>query len=166
MRSSDDVSPSSPKRPLKLARVAALAGADFDADVAAAVLDAHPLDLVAPWRELDAAQVLSAGRFSHDLVAESIVRALPSSIADALHARLAASLVGLGRSAARVAPHWAAASAWSRAGEAYAVAARDARRASRRSGRDRALGARGRRLSIAPGRQAWPSTRTRRASSA
>jgi len=118
---------------LKLARVAALAGGDFDADVAAAVLDAHPLDIVEPWRALEQAQLLADGRFVHDLIAETILKALPAGIAQALQARLAASLERLGRGPARVAPHWAAAQAWSRAGDAYAAAARDARRASRRS---------------------------------
>lgn len=118
---------------LRLARVAALAGADFDADVAAAVLETHPLDMVDPWRELERAQLLSHGRFTHDLIAETVLHALPAGIAQALQARLAASLEALDRGPARVAPHWAAAQSWSRAGEAYAAAARDARRASRRS---------------------------------
>ncbi len=118
---------------LRLARVAALAGADFDADVAAAVLDTHPLDMVEPWRELEQAQLLGHGRLTHDLIAETVLKGLPAGIAQALHARLATSLEALGRGPARVAPHWAAAQAWSRAGETYAAAARAARRASRRS---------------------------------
>ncbi len=118
---------------LKLVRVAALAGADFDADVAAAVLDAHPLDIVAPWRELEAAQLLSAKKFSHDLIAEAVLRGLPNDIARVLHGRTAVALAQLGRSAARVAPHWAAAEIWDRAGDAFVTAAREARGASRRS---------------------------------
>lgn len=118
---------------LRLARVAALAGDDFDADVAASVLDTHPLDMVEPWRELESAQLIVDGRFAHDLTAETVLKGLPSGIAQVLHARLAASLETLGRGPARTAPHWAAASSWARAGEAYATAAREARRASRRS---------------------------------
>lgn len=118
---------------LKLVRVAALAGADFDPEVAAAVLDAHPLDIADPWRELEDAQLLHGNRFTHDLIAETVQRGVPAGIARALQARLAGSLAALGRSPARVAPHWAAAEAWARAGDAYAAAARDARRASRRS---------------------------------
>ncbi|MEP7282598.1 MAG: AAA family ATPase [Rubrivivax sp.] len=118
---------------LKLARVAALAGVDFDADVAAAVLDVHPLDMVDPWRELEAAELLNQGRFTHDLIAESVLQALRTGIAQVLQARLAHSLEALGRSPARVAPHWAAAMSWRRAGETYAAAACEARRASRRS---------------------------------
>ncbi|MGE5338350.1 MAG: AAA family ATPase, partial [Gemmatimonadota bacterium] len=38
---------------LKLARVAALAGSDFSADLAADVLAVHALDLAEPWRELE-----------------------------------------------------------------------------------------------------------------
>jgi tetratricopeptide (TPR) repeat protein len=118
---------------LRLVRVAALAGADFDADVAAQVLQTHPLDMVEPWRELERAELLANARFTHDLVADAALRELPDDIARALHARLAAALESLGRSAARVAPHWAKAQVWSRAGELYAEAAREARRASRRA---------------------------------
>ncbi|HWI10933.1 MAG TPA: BTAD domain-containing putative transcriptional regulator [Burkholderiaceae bacterium] len=118
---------------LRLLRVAALAGADFDADVAAHVLQAHPLDIVEPWRELEQAQLLAGGRFTHDLIAETAARELPDSIAQALHARLATALEALGRSAARVAPHWARAQAWARAGEVHAIAAGEAQRASRRA---------------------------------
>lgn len=118
---------------LRLMRVAALAGADFDAEVAAHVLQAHPLDMVEPWRELEQAQLLRAGRPAHDLIAEAAAQALPAPIAETLHARLAASLDALGRGAARVAPHWAAAQSWARAGDAYAAAAGEARRSSRRT---------------------------------
>lgn len=121
------------ERALRLARVAALAGADFDADVAAHVLEAHPLDMVEPWRELEQAQLLRDGRLAHDLIAEATAHALPAGIAQALHARLATALEALGRTPARIAPHWAAAQSWARAGDAYADAAREARRASRRS---------------------------------
>lgn len=117
---------------LRLARVAALAGADFDAEVAAAVLGAHLLDIVAPWRELEAAQLLSDGGFSHDLIADAVLRELPGDIARVLHSQLATALAELGRGAARIAPHWAAAAMWDRAGEAFAAAAREARRAFRR----------------------------------
>ena len=118
---------------IRLARIAALAGADFDAEVAAAVLGVHPLDIVAPWHELEGAQLLSGKGFSHDLIADAVLRELPGDIARALHARLATVLGELGRGAARIAPHWAAAESWDRAGEAFAAAAREARRAFRRS---------------------------------
>ncbi|HEX7385498.1 MAG TPA: AAA family ATPase, partial [Burkholderiaceae bacterium] len=118
---------------LRLLRVAALAGTDFDADVAAGVLDAHPLDIVEPWRELEQAQLLRERRFTHDLIAEGVLHALPQAIARTLHARLAGRLESLGRAPARVAPHWAEAGEWARAGEAYALAAREAQRASRRA---------------------------------
>jgi DNA-binding SARP family transcriptional activator len=118
---------------LRLLRVAALAGADFDADVAAQVLQAHPLDIVEPWREIEQAQLFVAGRFTHDVIAETVARDLPEAIAQALHGRLAAALEHLGRSNDRVAPHLQRARAWVRAGEVYAVAAREAQRASRRA---------------------------------
>jgi DNA-binding SARP family transcriptional activator len=118
---------------LRLARVAALAGTDFDADVAARVLDVHPLDIVDAWRELDDAQMFRQGRFTHDVIAETVARTLPAAIAQALHARIAGCLDTVGRAPARIAPHWARAAAWPRAGETYAAAAREAQRASRRA---------------------------------
>ncbi len=150
---------------LKLVRVAALAGADFDADVAAAVLDAHPLDIVAPWRELEAAQLLSDRKFSHDLIAEAVLRGLPNDIARVLHGRTAAALAQLGRSAARVAPHWAAAEVWDRAGDAFAT--QRARRAAHRGAAMRWRYGPGRpKASIAHGRPGWRSTRAPPASKA
>jgi DNA-binding SARP family transcriptional activator len=122
-----------PDAALRLARVAALAGSDFDADVAAQVLDLHPLDIVEPWRALEDAQMFRQGRFAHDVFAEVVARTLPQAIAQALHGRIAACLQALGRAPGRVAPHWARAAAWSRAGEAYVNAAREAQRASRRA---------------------------------
>jgi len=122
-----------PEPALRLARVAALAGTDFDADVAAQVLDLHPLDIVEPWIALEEAQMFRQGRFTHDVFAEVVASTLPQAIAQALHGRIAACLQALGRAPARIAPHWARAAAWSRAGEAYVAAAREAQRASRRA---------------------------------
>ena len=47
---------------LRLARVAALAGADFSAALAAHVLQSHPLDLTEAWAELERAHVLRGER--------------------------------------------------------------------------------------------------------
>ena len=118
---------------LRLARLAALAGHDFDPDLAAAVLEVHPLDIVAAWTELEQAQLLRDGRYSHDVIADTVQRALPAAIAASLHARLAERMGALARPSARIAAHWAAAGAWPRAGEAYREAARAAQQASRRA---------------------------------
>ncbi|MEP7301010.1 MAG: AAA family ATPase [Caldimonas sp.] len=118
---------------LRLARVAALAGPDFSAALAVAVLDAHPLDLAEPWRELETAQVIRDAAFAHDLVFEATRASVPAPIARLLHGRIAAHLVAQGALPDRLAPHWAGAAEWARAGEAYAAAAWRAQRASQRS---------------------------------
>jgi DNA-binding SARP family transcriptional activator/tetratricopeptide (TPR) repeat protein len=118
---------------LKLARVAALAGADFSAELAAAVLDAHPLDLAEPWRELEAAHVVREGAFAHDLIFEATQASVPAPIAALLHRRIAEHLQAAGRPAAAVAPHWLGAQCWALAGQAYVAAARQAQAASQRT---------------------------------
>ena len=117
---------------LKLARIAALAGASFSADLAAAVLEAHPLDLTEPWRELEAASVIRDGAFAHDLIFEATRASVPQAIAQLLHRRIAMHLRDHHAQAASMAPHWAGALEWALAGEAFATAARQARSASQR----------------------------------
>ena len=118
---------------LRLARVAALAGPEFSAELAAAVLDAHPLDIAEPWRELEAAQVLRDGAFAHDLVFEATRKSVPEPIARLLHRRIAAHLLARQALPDSIAPHWAGAAEWREAGAAYAAAARRAREASQRT---------------------------------
>ncbi len=118
---------------LRLARVAALAGPDFSAELAAEVLETHPLDIAEPWRELDAAQVLRDGAFAHDLIFEATRASVPEPIARLLHHRIATHLGARGAAPERIAPHWAGAAEWKRAGVAYAAAARRAQSASQRT---------------------------------
>ncbi|HEY5321725.1 MAG TPA: AAA family ATPase [Caldimonas sp.] len=118
---------------LRLARVAALAGAEFSAELAVAVLEAHPLDIAEPWRELENAQVLRDGGFAHDLIFESTRASVPVPIAQLLHRRIAMHLQARAALPDSIAPHWAGAGEWQRAGEAYAAAARRAQGASQRS---------------------------------
>ena len=117
---------------LRLARVAALAQGCFDAELAAAVLDAHPLDLAEPWRELETAHVVRDGVFAHDLIYEATRHSVPAAIAQLLHRSVAWHLVGRNAPPSVIAPHWAGALEWSRCGESYALAARLARSASQR----------------------------------
>ncbi len=118
---------------LRLARVAALAGEGFDAQLAAAVLEVHPLDLAEPWRELEIAQVIRDGGFAHDLIFEAIRASVPAPIASLLHDRIARHLVSRAAEPARIAPHWAGAGRWAEAGLAHAAAARRAQAASLRA---------------------------------
>ncbi|MEO8125313.1 MAG: AAA family ATPase, partial [Burkholderiales bacterium] len=118
---------------LRLARTAALAGPDFHAELAAAVLETHPLDIAEPWRELEAAQVIRDQGFAHDLIFEATLASVPQPIAQLLHRRIASYLEGHHVPPERTAPHWAGAGEWQRAGECYAASARRAQRASQRS---------------------------------
>ncbi|HEU5296234.1 MAG TPA: AAA family ATPase, partial [Burkholderiaceae bacterium] len=117
----------------RLARVAALAGTDFTAELAADVLETHPLDLAEPWRELEAAQVIRDGAFAHDLIFEATRRSVPQPIARLLHRRIATLLSARGVAPAHVAAHWEGAAEWQACGAAYVAAARQARAASQRT---------------------------------
>lgn len=118
---------------LRLVRVAALAGADFGAALASAVLAAHPLDLTEPWAELEGAQLLRGDGFVHDLVREVAARAVPTPIAALLHAGIAEHLESQSAAPARIARHWSDAGEWRRAAQWHLRAAGDALRASRRT---------------------------------
>ena len=82
------------KTALQLARVVALAGQHFSLALAAHLTE-RPLPARGdPWRELEAAQVLDASGFAHDLVLEATRRTVPAPIARALHGRIAEFLTG------------------------------------------------------------------------
>lgn len=117
---------------LRLARLAALAGTAFDAELAASVLEAHPLDLAEPWRELELSQVIRDGAFAHDLVLEATQSSVPGPIAQLLHERIARYLETRGDEPASIAAHWAGAARWREAGQSYATAARRAQARSLR----------------------------------
>lgn len=94
---------------LALARLAAVAGTDFDARLAQDVLGADALQLADAWAELEAAQVLRDAAFAHDLVYEAALAAVPNAIARELHARVADALQARGAPAQRIARHRVAA---------------------------------------------------------
>lgn len=130
---------------LRVVRAAAVAGTEFSTELAARVLEVHPLDLTQAWAELTAAQVLGnqpsdllrqgvgAAAFSHDLLAQAALDSLPAPIMAVLHARVAQALQDetiqdRGTEPARIAHHWAqagdsarAAPWWVRAGWACHV---------------------------------------------
>lgn len=112
---------------LRLAQIAALAGADFSAPLAARVLQVHALDLAAAWRELQAAHVIHDSAFAHDLVREATLRSVPAPIARELHVQLAAAAAAEGAPAARVATHALQGGAWADAALHLGRAAQAAR---------------------------------------
>lgn len=91
---------------VKLARCAAIAGADFSAELAAHVLGLRAIDLSDAWAELEAAQVLREGAFAHDLIFEAARSSVPAPIARRLHAEMAGFLEARGAEPAHVAQHW------------------------------------------------------------
>lgn len=108
----------------RLAQAAAVAGADLTPALLAAVLEVHPLELAAPWAELETAQIMRGPAFTHDLMADSAGAGVPAPIRALLHGRLAAALEDLpDAEPARAAHHWVqageagrAAPHWVRAG--------------------------------------------------
>jgi len=116
---------------LRLARTAAIAGQDFNADLAAHVLKTHPLDLSEAWRELENAQVMRENAFAHDLIFEATVKGVPAPIAQLLHRDIAAYLEQHDGAAPRVAQHWFAAGSWLEAARQFEAAARASTAASR-----------------------------------
>lgn len=128
-----------PAPALRLARVAGLAGTDFDAELAAAVLGVHVLDLAADWAALEAAQVLRDGAFAHDLILEAALRQVPEPIARIIHRDIAHELLRRERPAARIAEQGWAAHEWPLAAVQFERAADAAAALGRRDEQRRLL---------------------------
>lgn len=115
-----------------LARVVAVAGADFSIELAEAVLDTRALALADAWRELEAANVLRGNGFAHDLVHDATLAGVPAPIAAHTHGAVAAFLEAHGAEPARIAAHLLDAGQPQRALAALHAAADAARNAMRR----------------------------------
>ena len=94
---------------VRLARCAAVAGAEFTLDLASAVLALPVIDLADPWHELEQTQVFADGSFAHDLIREAVVGGLPAPISRHLHGEVARHLEQRSAPPAAVASHWLAA---------------------------------------------------------
>ncbi len=90
---------------LLVVRIAAVAGNDFEPELAAAVSRRDVLELADSWHALERQGLLDARGFMHDLIGEAAHRLLPQPIARVLHARVAAHLAGRGAGPARLAHH-------------------------------------------------------------
>ena len=117
---------------LKLARLAAIAGSDFTAEVGAIILGQHLLDITNTWQELEAAHVIHGQAFAHDLIYEATLKSVPPAIARSLHGEVARVLANRNAPSVRIADHWFEAGVWDRAADAFVVAARAAYATSRR----------------------------------
>lgn len=116
---------------LRLARMAAVAGGDFGAELAAQVLGCTLLDLADPWAELEAAQVLADSAFAHDLVYEAVRASVPQALARPLHAGVAQALEAARGAPGAIGQHWLAAGELERAVAPLERAAEQAASASR-----------------------------------
>jgi DNA-binding SARP family transcriptional activator len=95
---------------VRIARCAAVAGADFSIDLAAQVLASPVIDLADAWSELEQAQVFVDGAFAHDLIFEAVRAGLPEPIARHLHGEVAHHLEQRPHAPpAAIAEHWLAA---------------------------------------------------------
>lgn len=108
---------------LALARVAAMAGPDFDTALAVHVLETPALALTESWAELEAAAVLRDAAFAHDLVQEVVLQGVPAPIRRHVHAAIATYLEPRGSEPARIAAHWLACEQPARAALQFRAAA-------------------------------------------
>jgi len=117
---------------LNLARVVAIAGQDFGVELASHVIGRPVIELTDDWHKLETEHVIRERAFAHDLVAEAVLRTVPTAIAQTLHRAVAVFLQSNGAAPARVASHWRDAHVWPEAAAAFEAAASDALRGSRR----------------------------------
>jgi DNA-binding SARP family transcriptional activator len=111
---------------LLVVRIAAVAGDQFDPELAAAVSRRDVLELADAWHALERQGLLDGRGFMHDLIGEAAHRLLPQPIARVLHARVASHLAQRGASAARLAHHLLCAGDEAAAVPQLAAAARQA----------------------------------------
>ena len=116
---------------LALARVAALAGPDFDTDLAVHVLQVPLLTLADAWNELEAAQVLRDQAFAHDLIYEATLASVPAPIRRHARRAIAEFLAPRDAEPSRIAEHWLAAGEPSQAAPHFVAAGRRAEAAAR-----------------------------------
>ncbi|PYE49424.1 ATP-binding protein [Deinococcus yavapaiensis] len=91
---------------LQTARAAAVLQSDFTLDLVAEVLGAPLLTTASAWEELERAQIMNGERFTHDLVYEALVAAIPEAVRKLLHRSAARVLTRHAASPGRVARHW------------------------------------------------------------
>lgn len=107
---------------LGLARVFAVADADFQIDLATSLLGCSTVDLVGPMAELEGAQIVRGRGFAHDLIRAAIIQGIPQIVREALHAQVAEWLTHRQAAWSRIGRHWEAAAHWAEAGRALEFA--------------------------------------------
>lgn len=94
------------KPALNLAQAAAVLQSDFGFELVCETLGASPLEMTEAWQELEAAQIMSGERFSHDLLFEAVQQSTPQAVQRWLHRAAAGALERQRANPARVARHW------------------------------------------------------------
>jgi DNA-binding SARP family transcriptional activator len=89
-----------------LAFLAAIAGADFDAALAEAVLKCDATALLCPWYALERLGILRGESFSHELVRQAVLAAVPAALVPAMHRKIAGALTMENGGFERRAKHW------------------------------------------------------------
>jgi DNA-binding SARP family transcriptional activator/tetratricopeptide (TPR) repeat protein len=120
---------------LLLARLAAVAGVDFEIALAEQLLQRNALQLADAWGELEQRQVLRGTGFAHDLVHERVLAGVPEVLARHTHGQVALWLEARAGEPARTAAHWEAAGQPERALPALRQAAERAHAALRENER-------------------------------
>jgi DNA-binding SARP family transcriptional activator len=90
----------------RLTWTAAIAQTQFSLELASSILAKSPFDLADFFEELEASNVFSGLRFSHDLLFETAITTIPSPIKVYLHRRCAEELEKVQASPATIAEHW------------------------------------------------------------
>lgn len=108
----------------RLATLAALLDGELDAALLQRLLGCEAPRLVTAWRRLQALHVLDERRFSHELVRQAVLDAIPAPLAPLLHREIAEALTAA--APARRARHWEAAGEPARAADARERAADEA----------------------------------------
>ncbi len=116
---------------LRLARVIAVAGPEFEIELAAFVLAKDVFDLAEPLAELERQQIVIGNRLAHDLLADSVRDALPAMIRCHIHSKTADYLQAKQADPARIAQHLEAAGRRREAAPLLILAASTARGLSR-----------------------------------
>ncbi len=118
-----------PPPALRLLRLAALAAAQFDVPLAAAVLGVHALDLSDHWLLLRETHWLDSDGLLPEPLRDAVAAGVPAAIRQVLHAQLAQALTSDGAAPEHCWRHWAAAQRWPEAAAAAADTARQAKAA-------------------------------------
>lgn len=108
----------------RLASMAALCGPDFSAGLAQRLMGCSAAALIVPWQQLEALHILDGEVFSHELVRQAVLGAVPAVLAPHLRCEIAAALDDA--APARRAAHWQAGGRPQAAALDFARAARQA----------------------------------------